>query len=588
MAIRVTVYGTADMRQIEKAQQTLNRLSQQAKIAAGGIQGQMLLMGASLSKAGAAMTRTGQQLTRNLTVPLVAAGYAIARMTEAAAEDQKAQVVLATTLRNTAGATDETIAATERFITAQQKLLGVTDDQLRPALGILAGATKDVAKAQELSTLALDISAARGVDAETAAKALAKAYTGNLGSLSRLVPGIDQAAIQSGKFSKVQKALADMVGGTASKAAETQAGKMQIAKVAFQEATETLGYAFLPIMESVTTLITTHVIPAVERMAAWFGKLSPQVKNTILIVAGIAAALGPVIVVMGAVTSGAGSLLTALGKMPGAWLRFLGPVGLVVGVVAALLASSPALREMLGNFLQSTLKALAPLWDTIVKAMQPVVAALQKLINAVLPILVELFSAILPPAIALITNALNFLVPAFQLVINVVSTIITTLTNLATAFVNTGKNIVDGLLKGIKKAWEGLTQWIGNAVDNVIDTVKDFLGIASPSKVFAEIGMNMGRGLQIGLERTTGRVALAARSVAAAASVTAMISAGAGSATAASNLTTSAMSTASAGAAVNISPGAVQIVINGNTDPSKVGGAVEDALGRLLREVRSR
>jgi len=576
------------MRQIERAQKTLNDLSVKAKIAAGGVQGQMLLMSRSLNNAGAAMTRTGQQLTRNLTVPLVAAGYAIVRLTEAAAEDQKAQVVLATTLRNTAGATDETITATERFITAQQKALGVTDDQLRPALGILAGATKDVGKAQQLATLALDISAARGVDAETAAKALAKAYTGNLGSLSRLVPGIDKAAVQSGKFKNVQQALADMVGGTASKAAETQAGKMQIAKVAFQEASETLGYAFLPIMETVTTLITTKVIPAVERIADRFGKLSPEVKKTILVVAGVAAALGPAIMVLGAITSSAGSLLGVLGKMPGAWLRFLGPVGLVVGVIAALLASSPQLREMLGTFLQTTLKTLAPLWDTVVKAMKPVIAAMQNLISAILPILVQIFATILPPAIALITNALNFLVPAFTFVIKIAARIITVLTKLATAFVNTGRHIVEGLLNGIKKAWSGLTQWIGNAIDNVVDTVKDFLGIASPSKVFAEIGANMGRGLQVGLERTTGRVALAARSVAAAASVSAMVTAGITAPAAASASTPGPSAAASAGAAVTISPGAVQIVINGNTDPSKVGGAVEEALSRLLREVRSR
>lgn len=624
------------MRQIEKAQQTLNQLSAQAKIAAGGVQGQMLLMSRSLNNAGAAMSRTGQSLTRNLTVPLAAAAFAIYKFTDAAAEDQKGQVVLATTLRNTAGATDETIAATERWITAQQKALGVTDDQLRPALGILTSATKDVAKAQELASLALDISAARGVDAETASKALAKAYTGNLGSLSRLVPGISQAAIESGKFKDVQKALADMVGGTASKAAETQAGKMQIAKVAFQEATETLGYAFLPIMTTVTDLITTKVVPAVERLADYFEKLSPQAKKTILVVAGIAAALGPVLSIFGAITSGAGALLGVLGKMPGAWLKFLGPVGLVIGVFAALLASSPKLREMLGKFLQDALKALGPLFTTVQEALKPVIAAIGELVDAVLPILVEVLGTILPPIFKLVQEAIKFLMPYWTFLAKVIGAIIVVVVKVATAVVkfvagfitgvaklaagvaqfigkvityfkelpgkimktlsdaatwlyNVGKKIIDGLWNGIKDAWKNFVAWFEGLGEAWIRSVEDLFGIASPSRVFAEIGDNIGRGLENGLNRTAGRVALAARSVAAAATVTASITAGMGVSATASNLNgPGSFSAASTSTPITIASGAVQITINGNTDASRVGGAVEDALGRLLREVRSR
>lgn len=631
MAIRVTVYGTADMRQIDRARESLNRLEQQAKIAAGGIQGQMILMSRSLQNAGRSITNTGTALTRNLTVPLVAAGYAIARATDAAAEDAKAQTVLATTLRNTTGATDATIASTEKWITAQQKALGVTDDQLRPALGILAGATGDVAKAQDLASLALDIAAARGIDAETAAKALAKAYTGNVGSLTRLVPGISAAALESGKFTDVQKALADMVGGTAAAAADTQAGKMQRAKVAFQEATEAVGYAFLPIMESLTTLLNDKVIPAIERAADWFGKLSPQMKNAIIIGAGIAAALGPVLVVVGSMTSGIGSLLGVLGKMPAAWLGALGPIGLIVGAITLLLATSPELRAMLGNFLQGALKALAPLWQTIQTAMKPVIAAIQELVRTVLPPLIKAFSAILPPIFQTLAAVIKALVPVITVVIKIIaqmivialkiattiasvvgtvltfaaklaggiakwiggiitwfaklsSKILTALGNAGSWLLDIGKRIVDGLLQGLKNAWSSVTSWLGNMAGGLVDKVKDVLGIKSPSRVFAGIGKNIGEGLEIGLRGTAGMIGSAARDLAATASVSASVTADMG---VRSDTPTLAPASASTGS-VTIAPGAVQIVINGNTDASGVGGAVEDALGRLLRELRSR
>jgi phage-related protein len=633
MAVRVTVYGTADMRQIDKARDSLNRLAAEAKIASGGIQGQMLRLSGAMQNAGAKITATGTALTRNLTVPLLAAGYGIMKATEAAAEDAKAQTILATTLRNTAGATDATIASTENWITAQQKALGVTDDQLRPALGILAGATGDVTKAQQLAALALDISAARGIDAETASKALAKAYTGNFGALSRLVPGIDAAAMASGDFTEVQKALADMVGGTASAAAETQAGKMQIAKVAFQEATETLGYAFMPIMEQVTDLIVTKVVPAVESIAAWFGKLSPQMRTAIVVAAGIAAALGPVLAVVGSMTSGIGALLGVLGKMPVAWLTALGPIGLIVGAIGLLLATSPELRAMLGNFLQTALKALAPLWKTIQEAMKPVIAAIGQLVRTVLPPLIKAFATILPPIIQVLTNVIKAMVPVIAVVIKIAaqlilivikiattiasvvgtvltfaaklaagmakwiggviswfaklaSKILTALGNAGSWLVNIGKQIVDGLLQGLKNAWTNVTSWLGNVAGGLVDKVKDVLGIQSPSTVFAGIGRNIGQGLEMGLRGTSDLVGAAARSLAETASVSASVTAnmGVGSDTA-------AVAPASAGSgsgSVTIAPGAVQIVINGNADAGNVGGAVEDALGRLLRELRSR
>ena len=49
---------------------------------------------------------------------------------KAAIEDQKSQVLLANSLRNTVGATDSAISSVEDYITKQQKLFSVADDQL--------------------------------------------------------------------------------------------------------------------------------------------------------------------------------------------------------------------------------------------------------------------------------------------------------------------------------------------------------------------------------------------------------------------------------------------------------------------------
>ena len=75
---------------------------------------------------------------------------------KAAIEDEQAQASLARTLQAATGATNEQIAATEKYIGKMQLATGVADTDLRKALARLALSTNDVTKSQELLSLALD------------------------------------------------------------------------------------------------------------------------------------------------------------------------------------------------------------------------------------------------------------------------------------------------------------------------------------------------------------------------------------------------------------------------------------------------
>lgn len=110
---------------------------------------------------------------------------------KAAAADERAQALLARQLQNTTYASREQIAEVEKFIGATQDAAAVADDLLRPALGNLVRATKDVEQAQKLLGIALDISAATGKDLETVSLGLSKAVTGNIGALTRLGVPLD-------------------------------------------------------------------------------------------------------------------------------------------------------------------------------------------------------------------------------------------------------------------------------------------------------------------------------------------------------------------------------------------------------------
>jgi len=184
---------------------------------------------------------------------------------KAATEDQKSQTLLANSLRNTVGATDAAIASTEAYITQMQAEFGVADDQLRPALARLAAVTGSVTKAQTLLGVSLDIAAARNIDVEQASALVAKAYGGNIGALKKLFPQISAATVKSKDFAGALKEISGETKGAAAAAANTFAGQMERIKLAFGEASESLGYKLLPQVKAFADLIITKAIPAIQK-----------------------------------------------------------------------------------------------------------------------------------------------------------------------------------------------------------------------------------------------------------------------------------------------------------------------------------
>lgn len=88
----------------------------------------------------------------------------------------------------------------------------------------------------------------------------------------------------------------------------------------------------------------------------------------------------------------------------------------------------------------------------------------------------------------------------------IIGAIVTGITELLGDIVDVGWSIVEGIWQGITDAAGWLTEKITGWFNGVVDGVKSFLGIASPSKVFADIGKNMGLGIGEGFENSMGTV----------------------------------------------------------------------------------
>lgn len=188
-------------------------------------------------------------------------GAALFDATKGAMEDAAAQKQLSLALKNSTGATDQAVAATEDWISAQGQALGVTDDDLRPALAKLARQTHDVATAQKAASLAMDISAATGKDLSTVSDALAKAYGGNLNALSKLSPELKQVIKDGASLDDVMKILEGTFGGAATEAANTAQGGFKRLSLALAETKESIGAALLPTLEK--------LLPRLQTLAIW-------------------------------------------------------------------------------------------------------------------------------------------------------------------------------------------------------------------------------------------------------------------------------------------------------------------------------
>jgi hypothetical protein len=160
--------------------------------------------------------------------------------TKAAMEDAASQEELARTLRTSTGATDKAIASTEEWISKQGKLLGFTDDELRPALAGLSRATGSIEEAQKAAGLAMDISAAKGISLETVTKTLEKAYGGNLTALGKLDPAVRDMVKGGASLDEVMAKLGQTFKGSAATAADTTAGQFKRLGIAMNESKESI------------------------------------------------------------------------------------------------------------------------------------------------------------------------------------------------------------------------------------------------------------------------------------------------------------------------------------------------------------
>lgn len=284
----------------------------------------------------------------------VAAGAAF----NAFAEDAAAADKLALSLKNTTGATDAQIAATEEFIAQTSRAAAVADDQLRPALDSLVRGTRDVEKSQQLLGLALDISAGTGKDLQTVTDALSKAYNGNYKALRTLDPTLTKLIKDGASADSIFASLGQTFGGQAAAQANTAAGQMRGLTIQMDELKESVGAAVAPIVSA--------LLPAFANIAEWIANNTPLVIGLGVAVAGLAGAIVTMNVAMTA-WKAAAALAAAMNAVLGTsftalWIAT--GVGIIIAIVAAVVALQ-AKFQFMDNVIAGLKVGFQAFWNVV-------------------------------------------------------------------------------------------------------------------------------------------------------------------------------------------------------------------------------
>lgn len=289
---------------------------------------------------------------------IAALGFVAVDAVKAFAEDDAAAQKLATTLENVTGATDKQVQSVEDFITKTSIAAAVADDELRPALDSLVRGTGDVAQAQDLLGLALDISAGTGKDLGAVSDALSKAYNGNFTALKKLDPALAGLIAEGADADTVFGRLAGTFQNQASKQANTTQGKFKSMSIAIGETKEAIGAALIPILDKLLPKLQSlgNFIRDNTGLIVTIGAVIGALAAAILVVNGALAVYNTIQAVTAALNTALTASFSALWVATGAVV--------ILGIIAALVALQ-AKFDIFGKAIDGLKTAFNAVWGVV-------------------------------------------------------------------------------------------------------------------------------------------------------------------------------------------------------------------------------
>ena len=401
--------------------------------------------------------KLGKSMTMGLTAPIAALGF-----TAVKAFDQQAKAIaqVEAGLKSTGATVGYTSKQLQQMASdLQTKTIFGDEEILKDATSQLLTFT-NIAGDQFARTqsVALDLATRLDGDLKSASIQLGKALNdpiANLSALSR--SGIqfseDQKQViksltESGRLAEAQTVILDELekqyGGSAEAAAKAGTGGLKQLANSFGDLQEEFGKIIMEFLPP--------VIDGLKNMLATFQNLSPAVKRFMVIGAGIAAALGPLLIILPSLLKGFMLLGSFVGKtlpkqLMKMWGAMTSPIGLVVLAIAGLVA------------------AFFYFWDDVKKPLANAINAIISMYNESegLRIAVAVFKQAFVAAFTIVKRQVLNVVDAFALLFKAIKT----------AFTDGFAAAGDVLTEGFKTIVEDTAKAGADVYDGFVEAIED-------------------------------------------------------------------------------------------------------------------
>lgn len=429
----------------------------------------------------------GTKLTAGVTTPILAASGAV--------------VSWASDLEQTLGATEVLWGSNTDTMLAwaegADRSMGMTQNSalqnanrfnaMFKTIGHGQGVVMDMS--QGFTQLSADLSAMWGGSPDEAADALTSALRGNYEAMDKYNVNLTEAmvsqeamnvAIANGRtevteadktqarYNLIMEQTADSQGQFA-RETDTTAGKLAIATARAKNAATTFGRLLLPYVNK--------LLNGFSKMVDWIENLSDTQRKWVLGIAAVAAAIGPVLLIIGMLLPGLSALIAVIGFL-------VSPIGLVVIAVAALAAGliyaythfegfrnivntvASVIKDVAIGAFEAFMRALEPIKDHI----QNVIAVLTSLVDFVKAVFAGDWGAAWEALKSVAVNAFNALISWITLL---PSMLLAALGTDLSSLISKGGEWIQAIWDGAVGIWDSALLWIGGLSADALEWIGD-------------------------------------------------------------------------------------------------------------------
>ena len=326
---------------------------------------------------------------------------------------------------------------------------------------------------------------------------------------TQMLPFLNAGSEELGKFKEEFASMSTLTNEQV-KALATLDDTFNYLKESIKNVSLQIGASFAPLIKKIADTLQNTLIPKLQQLSEWFNSLSLSQQEFITKALLLVAALSPVLLIIGKITTGIGNVISLIPKLSSALSTLAAhPIILIIAAIATILVvlytRCESFRESINNLVSTLGGALKPILDIVMELLQtimdlisPLLDTLGQILAVVINIVVDALSplfemlslifelikplleiALIPLQIAftalevplqMLGQLLQWLSPLFKLFANIVKSafdIVIKVINIVLGAIESAVNFVIDVINGLIDTYNFLFGWLFGKASNI-------------------------------------------------------------------------------------------------------------------------